>query len=84
MYLALAAPVVVGEIGEFLYTRSAGGYPYAYTVNEQLALLPLNIGPGRSPVDVRTAAYIRRDVLENAQRAISEDEFKAAVKPEKK
>jgi hypothetical protein len=45
-----------------------------------LALLPLNVGPGKSPVDLRTAAYIRRDVLENGQRAVSEDEFKAAVK----
>ena len=45
-----------------------------------LALLPLNIGPGRSPIDVRRDAYIRQDVLENAQRGISEDEFKAAVK----
>ena len=29
---------------------------------------------------MRSAAYIRRDVLENAQRAVSEDEFKAAIK----
>jgi hypothetical protein len=45
-----------------------------------LALLPLNIGPSRSPIDVRRDAYIRQDVLENAQRSISEDDFKAAVK----
>ena len=45
-----------------------------------LALLPLNIGPSKSPVDVRTAAYIRRDGQENARRSISEDDFKAAVK----
>jgi hypothetical protein len=44
-----------------------------------LAMLPLNKGGG-SPIEARTAAYIRRDVLENAQRAISEDEFRAAVK----
>jgi hypothetical protein len=45
-----------------------------------LALLPLNVGPGRSPVDMRTAAYIRRDVLENANRSISEDAFRQSVK----
>jgi len=45
-----------------------------------LALLPLNIGPGRSPIDVRRDAYIRADILENAQRSISEDDFRAAVK----
>lgn len=45
-----------------------------------LALLPLNIGPGASPVDLRTAAYIRRDVQENAARSISEDQFRASVK----
>lgn len=45
-----------------------------------LALLPLNKAGGGSPIETRTAAYIRRDVLENAQRAISEDEFRAAVK----
>ena len=44
-----------------------------------LAMLPLNKGGG-SPIEARTAAYIRRDVLENAQRSISEDEFRAAVK----
>ncbi len=45
-----------------------------------LALLPLNIGPGKSPIDVRTAAWIRQDVLENAQRSISEDAFRASVR----
>lgn len=44
-----------------------------------LALLPLNV-TGPSPIDARNAAYIRRDVIENGQRAISEDEFRAAVK----
>jgi hypothetical protein len=44
-----------------------------------LAMLPLNIS-GPSPIEARSAAYIRRDVLENGQRAISEDEFRAAVK----
>lgn len=45
-----------------------------------LALLPLNTAGGGSPIEARTAAYIRRDVLENSQRAISEDEFRDAVK----
>jgi hypothetical protein len=45
-----------------------------------LALLPLNKGNGGSPIEARSAAFIRRDVLENAQRAVSEDEFRAAVK----
>jgi hypothetical protein len=45
-----------------------------------LALLPLNKGSGMSPIEARSTAYIRRDVLENAQRSISEDEFRAAVK----
>jgi hypothetical protein len=36
-------PVVVGEIGEFLYTRGAGGYPFALAINEQLALTPVAI-----------------------------------------
>ena len=45
-----------------------------------LALLPLNVNANMSPIEMRSAAYIRRDVLENTQRAISEDEFRAAVK----
>jgi hypothetical protein len=45
-----------------------------------LALLPLNMGPSQSPIDVRRAAWIRQDILENAQRSISEDEFRASVK----
>jgi hypothetical protein len=45
-----------------------------------LALLPLNVNANMSPIEARSAAYIRRDVLESGQRAISEDEFKAAVK----
>ena len=45
-----------------------------------LALLPLNGGGGGMPIEARTAAYIRRDVMENGQRAISEDEFRDAVK----
>ena len=45
-----------------------------------LALLPLNKSGGGSPIEARTTAYIHRDIMENAQRAISEDEFRAAVK----
>lgn len=45
-----------------------------------LALTTLNAPQGMMPVDARSAAYIRRDILENAQRSISEDEFRAAVK----
>jgi hypothetical protein len=48
--------------------------------NALLALLPLNTAGGGSPIEARSLAYIRRDVLENAQRSISEDEFRAAVK----
>lgn len=48
--------------------------------NALLALLPLNLSSPQSPIELRAAAAIRRDVLENAQRAISEDEFRAAVK----
>jgi hypothetical protein len=45
-----------------------------------LALLPLNVSANQSPIEARSAAWIRRDVMENGQRAISEDEFRAAVK----
>lgn len=48
--------------------------------NALLALLPLNMSSPESPIELRAAAAIRRDVLENAQRSISEDEFRAAVK----
>ena len=49
--------------------------------NALLALLPLNAGAsGVSPIEQRSLAYIRRDIMENAQRSISEDEFRAAVK----
>jgi hypothetical protein len=44
-----------------------------------LSLLPLNVS-AQSPIEARSAAYIRRDIMENAQRSISEDEFRAAVK----
>lgn len=45
-----------------------------------LALLPLNSQSRIGPIEGRSLAYIRRDVLENAQRSINEDEFRAAVK----
>ena len=45
-----------------------------------LALLPLNMQSPVSPIEQRSLAYIRRDILENAQRSINEDEFRAAVK----
>lgn len=48
--------------------------------NALLALLPLNTAGGGSPIETRSMAYIRRDVFENGQRAISEDEFRDAVK----
>lgn len=45
-----------------------------------LALLPLNSSGPMSPIEQRSLAYIRRDIMENAQRSINEDEFRAAVK----
>ena len=45
-----------------------------------LALLPLNMSGPVSPIEQRSLAYIRRDIMENAQRSINEDEFRAAVK----
>lgn len=46
-----------------------------------LALLPLNkLGSPRDPIEARSLAYIRRDIMEHAQQAINEDEFRAAVK----
>ena len=52
-----------------------------YTIPQALlALLPLNVNANMSPIEARSAAYIRRDVVENGKRAISEDEFRAAVK----
>jgi hypothetical protein len=49
--------------------------------NAILAALPLKIGNGgRSPVDLRSQAWMHDDILQHAQRAISEDEFRAAVR----
>lgn len=45
-----------------------------------LALIPNSMGPRESPVDTRSRAFIRQDVLEHAQQAISEDEFRMAVR----
>jgi hypothetical protein len=49
--------------------------------NALLAALPLDmIANGRSPVDQRAAAWMRADIMEHAQRSVSEDEFRAAVR----
>ncbi|MGH7677649.1 MAG: hypothetical protein ACRENU_04220 [Gemmatimonadaceae bacterium] len=45
-----------------------------------LALLPLNIGANQDPIAARRSAWIRNDIMAGAQRQISEDEFRAAVK----
>lgn len=45
-----------------------------------LAMLPLNTQNPVSPIEGRRLAWIRQDILDNAQRSISEDEFRAAVK----
>ena len=36
-------PVVVGQIGEFFYTRRKQQTPYAKTVNDALARIPLHV-----------------------------------------
>ena len=52
-----------------------------YTIpNAVLAALPLKIGNGRSPVDVRSQNWMYEDIQQRAQRSISEDEFRAAVR----
>jgi hypothetical protein len=45
-----------------------------------LALLPLNVQSPMSPIEQRSVAWIRQDILYNAQRSITEDEFRASVK----
>ena len=45
-----------------------------------LALLPLNTQNPMSPIEQRSVAWIRQDILYNAQRTITEDEFRASVK----
>ena len=72
---------VKGKDGKVWGWDQAGIRLGKFTIpNALLALLPLNISPGQSPIELRSAAYIRRDVLENGQRAVSEDEFRAAIK----
>jgi hypothetical protein len=52
-----------------------------YTIpNAVLAALPLRIGNGRSPVDVRNQNWMYNDIQQRAQQSISEDEFRAAVR----
>lgn len=45
-----------------------------------LALLPLNAQNPMSPIEQRSVAWIRQDILYHAQRQITEDEFRASVK----
>jgi hypothetical protein len=73
---------VKGEDGKVWGWDAQGIRLGKFTIpNALLALLPLNTGSSRvSPIEGRSMAYIRRDIMENAQRSISEDEFRAAVK----
>ena len=48
--------------------------------NVLLAAIPLRAGNGRSPIDLRNDAWMRRDILDHAQQAMSEDEFRTAVR----
>jgi hypothetical protein len=48
--------------------------------NAVLAALPLRVGNGRSPVDVRNQDWMHNDIMLHAQQAISEDEFRSAVR----
>jgi hypothetical protein len=48
--------------------------------NAVLAALPLAVGSGQSPVEARNAAWMHQDLLQHTQRAISEDEFRDAVR----
>ena len=71
---------VKGKDGQTWGWDQAGIHLGKFTIPQALlAMLPLNVNGG-SPIEARSAAYMRRDVLENGQRAISEDEFRAAVK----
>ena len=72
---------VKGKDGQVWGWDHAGIRLGKFTIpNALLALLPLNMTSPQSPIEARSAAFIRRDILEHAQRSISEDEFKAAVK----
>jgi hypothetical protein len=48
--------------------------------NAILAALPLRVGSGQSPVDARNRAFMYNDIQLHAQQAISEDEFRDAVR----
>jgi len=48
--------------------------------NAILAALPLKVGSGQSPVDARSRAFMYNDIQMHAQQAISEDEFRDAVR----
>lgn len=48
--------------------------------NAVLAALPLKVGSGQSPIDARNSAWMRNDIMQHAQQAISEDEFRDAVR----
>jgi len=48
--------------------------------NAVLAALPLKVGSGQDPVNARSQAFMRNDILQHAQQAISEDEFRDAVR----
>ena len=48
--------------------------------NAVLAALPLKVGSGISPVDARNRAWMTSDLQLHTQQAISEDEFRAAVR----
>lgn len=48
--------------------------------NAVLAALPLKVGSGQSPVEARSREWMYSDIQQHAQQAISEDEFRAAVR----
>jgi hypothetical protein len=48
--------------------------------NAILAALPLKVGSGQSPIDARNRDWMRSDIQLHAQQAISEDEFRSAVR----
>jgi len=48
--------------------------------NAVLAALPLKVGSGMSPVEARNQAWMHSDIMLHTQQAISEDEFRSAVR----
>ena len=48
--------------------------------NAVLAALPLRVGSGMSPVDARSREFMFNDIQQHAAQAVSEDEFRAAVR----